>query len=77
MDCMDLKYENEFFDLVIDKSLLDCITCYSEAEIKVDKMLKECQRVIRTGGCYVIVSYADRMVHLKDRVFLDFEVQHI
>jgi hypothetical protein len=42
MDVRDLKYTNEFFDLIIDKSTLDAMTCGINANIDVTKMMKEC-----------------------------------
>lgn len=31
MNITDLKYEDEFFDMIIDKSTLDCIVCCPQA----------------------------------------------
>ena len=57
MDVKELQYEDESFDLIIDKSTLDCMMCCSDAEIDVCKMFKECQRVLKTNGIYVIISF--------------------
>ena len=46
MDALDLKYENEMFDLILDKSTLDAISCGDRAQLDVALMLKECQRVL-------------------------------
>ena len=42
MDCRDLKYASEMFDLVIDKSTIDALLCGSFAFLNVAVMLKEC-----------------------------------
>ena len=58
MDAMDLKYENEMFDLILDKSTLDAISCGDGAQMDVALMLKECQRVLKTNGFYVAISFS-------------------
>ena len=42
MDCMDLKYESEMFDLIIDKSTIDALICGNYAYLNVATMLMEC-----------------------------------
>ena len=42
MDVRDLKYENEMFDVIIDKSTIDAIMCGDNAHMNVAIMLKEC-----------------------------------
>ena len=57
MDCRDLTYEDETFDILIDKSTLDCLMAgCTTAELDVCKMMKESQRVLKTNGLYVIIS---------------------
>lgn len=57
MDVRDLKYEDNTFDLLLDKSTIDALLCGSFAYMNVATMLKECQRVLKVGGYYVAVSY--------------------
>ena len=42
MDVRDLKYPDETFDLVIDKSTIDSLLCGDFEGINVGIMLKEC-----------------------------------
>lgn len=42
MDAMDLKYDPEMFDLIVDKSTIDALMCGNYAHLNVAKMLKEC-----------------------------------
>ena len=56
MDCRALKYADESFDILIDKSTLDCMMCGTDSELNVCKMMKESQRVLKTDGFYVIIS---------------------
>jgi ubiquinone/menaquinone biosynthesis C-methylase UbiE len=68
MDCRDLKYNDESFDLIIDKSTIDALLCGDKAYLNVAMMMNECQRVLKTGGYYVAISYGvpeNREVHFK------------
>ena len=69
---MDLKYSDEFFDLVIDKSTLDCMMCCDNSQLVICKMLKECQRVLKTNGIYVVIS----LENLENREFI-FQMEHV
>ena len=77
MDVRDIKYENNFFDLAIDKSTIDALLCGDDSFINVAKMIKEVQRVLKVGGYYMIVSYGapdNRVLHLN-RKFEKFKVE--
>ena len=77
MDVRDLKYENNSFDLAVDKSTIDALLCGEDAFINVAKMIKEVQRVLKVGGYYMIVSYGTpeyRMLHLN-RKFEKFKIE--
>ena len=68
MDVRDMKYKSNFFDIVIDKSTIDAILCGEDAFINTAKMMKECQRVLKVGGCYMGISYgypSSRTLHYK------------
>lgn len=77
MDARDIKYEDNTFDLVVDKSTIDALLCGDDAFINVAKMIKEVQRVLKVGGYYMIISYGVpnyRVLHLK-RKFEKFKVE--
>ena len=77
MDVRNLKFENNFFDLAVDKSTMDAILCGDNSFINAAKMLKEVQRVLKIGGYYMMVSYGTpdaRVLHLK-RKFEKFKIQ--
>ena len=40
MDCRDLKYNDEYFDLIIDKSTIDALLCGDRAYLNVAIMMK-------------------------------------
>ena len=76
MDVRDIKYENNIFDLAIDKSTIDALLCGNDAFVNVAKMIKEVQRVLKVGGYYMIISYGKpdaRLLHLK-RKFEKFKI---
>ena len=79
MDVKKLEYDDEYFDLIIDKSTLDTLLCGYESFINSAIMLKEIQRVLKTEGLYVIISYGKpetRLFHLN-RDFLSFDIEII
>jgi len=79
MDCRKLKYAEESFDLIIDKSTIDALLCGSRAFKNVARLLREGQRVLRTGGYYMAISYGRpeaREFHFK-RDHLRFDLQTI
>ena len=43
-------FEDDSFDLIIDKSTIDTLSCGDSSNIKVALMLKECIRVLKVGG---------------------------
>jgi len=79
MDVFDMTYKNNFFDLIIDKSTLDAISCSYDHFVNIAKMLKEIQRVLKIGGYYMVISYEEpdnRLIHLN-RKFLKFKIDTI
>ena len=62
-DCLQMKYEDEQFDVVIDKSTvillgtLDAILCGKRSFLNAAIMMKEVQRVLKVGGTYIAISY--------------------
>ena len=76
MDCRKLEYADETFDLIIDKSTADALLCGSKAFKNLAITLRECQRVLKTHGIYIAISYgvpANREFHFKRR-HLKFDV---
>lgn len=77
MDVRDLKYKDETFDLVVDKSTIDALLCGDNSFLNVAKMTKEISRVLKVGGIYLVISYGqpeNRMLHFE-RAHLAFDVQ--
>ena len=77
MDVKEMKFKDETFDCVIDKSTIDALLCGEHSFMNVALMTKEISRVLKTGGIYFIISYGspdNRMVHLE-RDHLAFDIQ--
>lgn len=67
------EYKDESYDVVIEKSTLDAILCGDKSFLNAAKMLKEVQRILKTGGLYIIISYGspeNRLFHLVTIIFL-------
>ena len=73
MDVCDMKYEDNFFDIAIDKSTIDTILCGENPILNNFIFIKECQRVIKEdGGVYLAITLGgpeSRINHYKRRCF--------
>lgn len=57
MDVRDLRYQENSFDIVVDKSTMDCLYCGNRED--VSRLVAETYRVLTNTGCYVVLSYGD------------------
>ena len=77
MDACNMTYPREHFDMILDKSTIDSVLCGKACFYNTALMLKECQRVLKTGGYYVCITLGapeERELHFK-RPHLDFEIK--
>ena len=78
MDVTDMsKYTDEQFDLVLDKSTLDALTCSDDPYMNIAKMLQEVYRVLHKNGVYLVISYStpeNRLEHLQ-RPHINFDIE--
>jgi hypothetical protein len=49
-------YDNDFFDLIIDKGCLDSIFCAENSFEISKKAINEIHRVLKSGGLYIMIS---------------------
>lgn len=76
MDIREMKFNDNYFDIAIDKSTIDALLCGEQSFVNVAKMTKEVQRVLKEGGIYMIISYGkpeNRLFHLE-REHLNFDI---
>ena len=50
------KFATDTFDIVIDKSTIDCLFCREDYVVKVAAMLNDTQRILKPGGHYFTIS---------------------
>jgi ubiquinone/menaquinone biosynthesis C-methylase UbiE len=76
MNVKDMQFNTGFFDLIVDKALLDTMLCGENVLLNTALMMNEIQRVLKVNGYYLIISHAEaefRMPHLH-RPHLSFEI---
>ena len=76
MDALKTDFEDEYFDVIVDKSTLDAILCGDFSFYNAAKMMNEMQRIMKTGGLYISISYGkpETRVYHFTRKHLDFEI---
>ena len=57
MDICKMDFENERFDVVLDKGTFDSVLCGEGATEAIHKALKEVSRVLKSNGVFICVSY--------------------
>ncbi|HAT1807252.1 TPA: class I SAM-dependent methyltransferase [Legionella pneumophila] len=67
-----LEYQDNFFDLVIDRGSL---TCVSKADCEI--ALKEIYRVLESGGYFCFNPYSDLHTSFKEGITLEDELTEI
>ena len=72
-----MDYASETFDMAIDKSTIDALLCGDDSFVNVARMIRDIQRVLKTGGYYFVISYGvpdNRELHFKrDNLKLDLQ----
>ena len=60
MDAMEMKdFQDEMFNVVIDKGTLDAVMCSDNFITNGHKMISEVYRVLQPGGKYICITYGD------------------
>ena len=63
MDVRKMKFEDFFFDCVIDKSLLDTMLLGDGGSFNIKLMLNEIYRVLSPTGVYICIS-----IHIPKKI---------
>lgn len=56
MDASELNFPSNHFDVVFDKSLIDCLFCCENPDQIIKKMINEAGRVLRPNGIFISMS---------------------
>jgi len=56
-DVRQMTYTDGYFDVIVDKGTLDAILCGSDSATNANGMLSECQRVLKKGGYFFVITY--------------------
>ena len=57
MDCFNLTFPTDSFDVVIDKSTIDTFLCSEELLKQIPLYLQGVCRVLKEGGILIVVSF--------------------
>ena len=74
-----MTYQSNHFDLIIDKSTMDCILTSDQAQLDIALMVSECQRTLKPGGIYATITFGEpetRLCHFKSN-YLSFNTKVI
>lgn len=56
MNCTELSFDDETFDVAFDKSTMDCIFCCDNSNHQISEMMMESWRVLKPGGVFISLS---------------------
>ena len=65
MDAKNLNFDTRYFDIIIDKGLIDSLRCEENFQFSVMQYLKEIHRVLNNDGVFLCVSYSVPFIMLK------------
>ncbi|KAK8867220.1 hypothetical protein M9Y10_010197 [Tritrichomonas musculus] len=65
MDCTDMSFKDDLFDVVLDKGTFDAIFCGFDRSLKILSSLSEIWRVLKNNGFFIEISFGqpkDRLI---------------
>jgi SAM-dependent methyltransferase len=79
MNAIELTFEPETFDLVIDKGCLDSVLCGERCTPNSLRMLAGIYRCLKPDGTYICVSYGvpDNRLDYLTRTEFNWDVKHV
>ena len=57
MDCFDISFPSESFDVVIDKSMLDTFLCSEATCNSIPSYFNGVKKVLKPGGVFLVASF--------------------
>lgn len=76
MNCAKMSFEDNFFDLCIDKGTLDAIVCNIDDVNLMKQSLKEIHRTLKPGGRFISITFGSpsRRLHFYTLEKLDWKL---
>ncbi|KAA6358547.1 MAG: putative S-adenosyl-L-methionine-dependent methyltransferases superfamily protein, partial [Streblomastix strix] len=77
VDASDLsQFEDNSFDAIIDKGTMDCLVCSNLNKNKVHTYVNEAHRLLKRGGVFAVISYAEppRRLHYFEKEEFTWQV---
>ena len=62
MDCFNLSYPDNTFNVVLDKSTLDTFLCSEEMFDKIPQYLEGVSRTLTKDGVFMVISFNEPSV---------------
>ena len=57
MDCRKTTFENETFDVVIDKGTIDALCCSTNSLANVSNTSEDMFRILKPGGYFIVITF--------------------
>ncbi|OHT16231.1 Phosphoethanolamine N-methyltransferase-related protein [Tritrichomonas foetus] len=84
MNCAELKYDSNFFDLCLDKGTLDAVVCSVKDQELVKNTLEEVYRTLKPGGFFISITFGPpsrrlpffNLVKLDWKLLPPFQIKH-
>jgi ubiquinone/menaquinone biosynthesis C-methylase UbiE len=80
MNITELNFNENFFDIIIDKGTTDNIYCYKNPFKTLAIYYKEINKVLKNNGYFLIISHSElnkREINISNISYLNFEIQTI
>ena len=79
MDCRNLSFSKETFELVVDKGTIDALYCCHDCSHQINECISEIHKVLKHCGKYICISYGKEELrnHFLESCQRFFELQSV